>query len=85
MEAQLKAVETTGTVDNHSQLHLDNPLPIPGPARVKVIVMYTEESEDIEESEWLRVAASNPAFDFLKDSEEDIYTIADGVPFRDEK
>lgn len=29
---------------------------------------------DIEEQEWLRAAASNSAFDFLKDSAEDIYT-----------
>jgi len=40
-------------------------------------------SED--ESEWLRAAATNPAFDFLKGPEEDIYTLADGKPFHDQK
>jgi Uma2 family endonuclease len=34
--------------------------------------------------EWLRASASNPAFDFLKDPEEDIYTLEDGMPFSGE-
>ena len=41
------------------------------------------EDGEIDEREWLRAAASNPAFDFLKDPEEDIYTLADGKPFND--
>lgn len=41
------------------------------------------EAGEIDESEWLRSAASNPAFDFLEDPEEDIYTLADGKPFND--
>ena len=36
------------------------------------------EDGEIDEHEWLRAATSNPAFDFLKDPEEDIYTLADG-------
>ena len=31
--------------------------------------------------EWLHAVANNPAFDFLKNPEEDIYTITDGKPF----
>jgi tetratricopeptide (TPR) repeat protein len=41
------------------------------------------EDGEIDEHEWLRAATSNPAFDFLKDPEEDIYTLADGKPFND--
>ena len=37
------------------------------------------ESEDA----WLRAAASSDAFAFLADPAEDIYTAADGEPFRD--
>jgi hypothetical protein len=33
--------------------------------------------------EWLNAVANNSAFDFLKDPEEDIYTITDGKPFYD--
>lgn len=38
--------------------------------------------EEIDEEEWLYAATRNPAFDFLKDPEEDIYTLADGRPFK---
>ena len=37
--------------------------------------------EEINEKEWLRLANANPAFDFLKEPEEDIYTSKDGRPF----
>jgi antitoxin (DNA-binding transcriptional repressor) of toxin-antitoxin stability system len=38
-----------------------------------------------EEYEWLKIAVQNPAFDSLKDSREDIYTLKDGKPFYDPK
>ncbi|MDO8726521.1 MAG: hypothetical protein Q7J35_10680 [Candidatus Methanoperedens sp.] len=37
----------------------------------------------IDEKEWLDAVTSNPAFDFLKEPEEDIYTSEDGRPFQD--
>nr|QNO49186.1 hypothetical protein CDCKMDEO_00031 [Methanosarcinales archaeon ANME-2c ERB4] len=39
------------------------------------------DESDLNEIEWLQAAAGNPAFDFLKDPEEDIYTLADGDRF----
>ena len=75
-----KAIETTGTVDAKRQLTLDEQLPVTGTARVRVIILLPEDA-DIDEIEWLRAAASNPAFDFLKEPEEDLYTLADGKPF----
>ena len=50
---------------------------------VRVSHLLPEES-DIDEAEWLRAAAANHAFDFLKDPEEDIYPLSDGRPFYDE-
>lgn len=83
MEIAMKAIETTGTVDAQRQLVLDELLPVVGPTRVRVIILLPEEA-DIDEMEWLRAAAANPAFEFLKDPEEDIYTLADGRPFYDQ-
>ncbi len=83
MEVTMKAIETTGTVDQERRLVLDGPLPIAGPSRVRVIILLTEET-DIEEQEWLRTAAANPAFDFLREPEEDIYTLTDGKAFDDQ-
>lgn len=77
------AVETTGTIDAHRQLILDELLPVVGPTRVRVIIMLPEEA-DIDEMEWLRAATVNPAFDFLREPEEDIYTLTDGRPFYDQ-
>jgi hypothetical protein len=81
MDVAVKAIETTGTVDAQHRLLLDEPLPVAGPTRVRVILL--PEDADIDEKEWLYAAAANPAFDFLKESEEDIYTSKDGRPFHD--
>ena len=83
METPMTAIEMTGRIDEHQQLQLDGPLPMSGPMRVKVIVLYPLDDE-WDEREWLQVAAHNPAFDFLNDPEEDIYSVTDGDPFRDE-
>jgi hypothetical protein len=48
-------------------------------------LMDLPEDSDISETEWLHAAAANPAFDFLKDPEEDIYMLSDGRPFYDER
>lgn len=79
----MKAIEVTGTVDKRHRLLLDEPLPINGPSKVRIIILVNEEA-DISEKEWLKAAATNPAFDFLKAPEEDIYTITDGKPFYDQ-
>lgn len=36
--------------------------------------ILVDDDTEIDEKEWLRVAADNTAFDFLKAPEEDIYT-----------
>lgn len=78
----MTAIEMTGRIDEHRQLQLDNPLPVSGPMRVRIIVLYPIQDQE-DETEWLQAAARNPAFEFLKDPEEDIYSLTDGEPFRD--
>ena len=78
------AVETTGTVDKEHKLVLDEPLPIEGPSRVRVIILLPDDT-DIDEKLWLQATRSNPAFEFLTDPAEDIYTAADGKPFSDQR
>jgi hypothetical protein len=36
---------------------------------------------EMTESEWLKASLNNPAFDFLNDPEEDIYSMSDGKAF----
>ena len=83
MENPLQIVELIGTIDEKGQLHLDEPISAVGQGRVRVILL--PEEAEIGENEWLKAAASNPAFDFLKDPAEDIYTLDDGQPFNDQR
>jgi len=84
MEATIRAIEMTGAIDAGRQLHLDHPLPIAGPSRVRVIILVPDSAEEIDEATWLHFASANPAFSFLKDAREDIYTPQDGKPFHDQ-
>ena len=83
MEVQMAAIEMTGTIDEHNQLKLDSLLPFSGPKRVKVIVLSPLDDE-LDETSWLQATAQNPAFTFLADATEDIYSVTDGKPFYDE-
>jgi hypothetical protein len=51
---------------------------------VRIIILVDEKSDDIDEEKLLMNSiSSNPAFDFLKDSNENIYSLTDGEPFND--
>lgn len=79
-----KAVETTGTIDAEHHLVLDEPLTVSGPTRVKVIILMPDDA-DIDEATWLSAVTRNPAFEFLRESAEDVYTVRDGKPFNDQR
>jgi hypothetical protein len=79
MSRPKRAIETTGTIDIQHQLVLDEPLQVEVPTRVRVIILIPD--EDIDEKDWVKTAANDRSFEFLKDSAEDIYTLSDGSPF----
>jgi hypothetical protein len=79
----MNAIEATGVVDSQHQLRLDEPLPVPVQSRVRVIVLVPD-AEDIPEEAWTKAVSTSPAFDFLKDGAEDVYTPTDGKPFHDQ-
>ena len=83
MDNALTAIEATGIIDEEKRLQLDQSLPLTGPKRVRVIVLYADD-EKPDEGEWLCAAARNPAFADLADSAEDIYSPDDGEPFVDQ-
>lgn len=76
----MQAIEATGIVNSQGYLQLDQPLSDAKDQRVRVIVLLAEADGDIEEQEWNKAASTNPAFAFLHDAEEDIYTLNDGTP-----
>lgn len=83
METMLRAIETTATIDDERHLLLDVPLPENANGRVRVIILFADDSE-ISETEWLRAASTSPSYAFLRDAKEDIYTLNDGKPFNAE-
>jgi len=45
----MKAVEVTGNIDEKGQLLLDEPLEIATPSRVRVIVLFPEPTDELED------------------------------------
>ncbi len=85
MKTAITTLETTAIVsENRQQLLLESALPIYGSKRVRVIVLYEADDSELNEAEWLQAVAKNPAFDFLNDPAEDIYSLSDGEPFHDQ-
>jgi hypothetical protein len=79
----MKSIECTGSISVRGELLLDEPLPQNQPIRVRILVLFPEESVDsgdITSAQWHKALATNPSFAFLHDPEEDIYTIEDGIP-----
>ena len=60
-----------------------SPCPLPAKAALGGLCFVPEET-DIPEDAWVSAAAVSPAFGFLKEAAEDIYTTADGKPFHDQ-
>ena len=75
----MQALETVGTIDKQGHLILSKPLEFRNKV-VKIIVLIADDDDTIENEEWLAALSSNPAYDFLKDNDEDIYTLSDGKP-----
>ncbi len=75
------AFETKGTIDGKGFLTVERPMALRN-RKVRVLVLLQEEDDN---TEWVRAMAANPAFDFLADEAEDIYTLNDGFDLTDEK
>ena len=61
---------------------LDEPCNLLANANLIVTVLPSSPDADLEEA-WLRAASASEAFGFLAETAEDVYTAADGEPFRD--
>ena len=77
----MKALEINSKTDEKGYLKLDYPLNI-SDKNVRVLVLIDEKNnEESEEVLWLKAISNNPAFKFLNDPEEDIYSLEDGEDF----
>ena len=76
----MKAIETTGHIDQEGKLQIKHPLALTN-REVKVIVLIPED-DDIQDDTWLKVIGTSDSFDFLNEPEEDIYSLSDGKPYQ---
>jgi predicted DNA-binding antitoxin AbrB/MazE fold protein len=74
----MRAIEATATFEK-GLLTLDQAVNLKNKEKVKLIILVDEDDES-EEEVWLDAVSKNPAFDFLKEPGEDIYTAEDGKP-----
>ena len=79
----MKSIEINTKTDKEGHLKINYPLNKKD-KKVRVFILLDEQNDDIdEEKKWLNSIQSNPAFDFLKESSENIYTLTDGEPFNE--
>ncbi len=78
----MRAIEIKSKTDKKGHLKIDYQLD-KSDSNVRVLILVDDNSDKDEEKIWMDSITSNPAFDFLNDHSEDIYSIKDGEPFND--
>ena len=79
----MKAIEITTRTDKQGHLKINYPMN-KRESNVRIIILVDEKIDDIDEEKlWLNSISTNPVFDFLKDTNENIYSLTDGEPFND--
>jgi hypothetical protein len=79
----MKAIEISTKTDKYGHLKINYPLNNRD-SNVRIIILVEENNDDVNDEDlWMRTISTNPAFDFLKDTSENIYSLADGEPFDD--
>jgi hypothetical protein len=82
----LRSIEVI--IEKDGTVRLPKKVKLSGPRRAILTILdeklpAAETDEDLNEMDWLKASMSNPAFEYLRDPEEDIYTIRDGKPFHE--
>jgi len=77
MATPLTAIEATGIIDKNQRLHLDRKLPVKGPQRVRVIVLYPD--DEISEKEWVYAASHNPEKEHRVQAAKDFFAKWGGI------
>ena len=79
----MKAIEINSKTDKSGHLKIDYNLDR-SESNVRVLILLDDDISDQEEEYlWLNSISSNPAFNFLSDPIENIYSLKDGEPFND--
>lgn len=79
----MKAIEINSKTDKNGNLKIEYPLNKKN-SNVRVLILLDDDYLNPDDEKlWLQSISKNPAFDFLNDPDEDIYSIKNGEPFND--
>jgi len=79
----MKTIEIKSKTDTHGHLRIDYQLDKPEKS-VRVLIMLADEVGDADDEQlWLKSISNNPAFEFLAEESENIYSVSDGEPLGD--
>ena len=78
----MNAIEIQSKTDDDGNLKIHFPLNRRNQP-VRVLVLMDDDISHEDDLAWLQAIASNPAFEFLADPAEDVYSINDGEPIHD--
>lgn len=80
----MRAIEINSKTDKKGNLKIDYQLE-KSEKKVRVIILLddNDDSEKNDEKLWTDSISNNPAFEYLFNESEDVYSINDGEPFND--
>jgi len=78
----MKAIEINSKTDKFGNLKIDYLNKKDSKVRI-LILMDDDYLNPDDERSWLQSLSKNPAFDFLNDPDENIYSLKNGEPFDD--
>ncbi len=79
----MRAIEINSKTDKTGHLKINYRLD-KSDIKVRILILLDEDNTNIDEEQlWLGSISKNPAFEFLYDPSEDIYSLNNGEPFND--
>jgi len=78
----MRAIEINSKTDKTGHLKIDYKLD-KSDINVRVLILLDDDTEQDEEKLWLKSISKNPAFSYLNDPAEEVYSLNDGEPFND--
>lgn len=81
----MKTIEIKTQTDNSGNLKIEVPLHLRN-KKVRIFIFPNDDDDFFQDEKmWLQANAGNPAFDFLNEPEENVYTLNDGEAVEHDK
>ncbi|NOY95408.1 MAG: hypothetical protein GXO81_03330 [Chlorobi bacterium] len=79
----MKAIEINSKTDKNGHLRIDYQLD-KSERNVRILILLEDDLSELDEEKlWMDSISKNPAFDYLNDPAENIYSLEDGEPYND--